>query len=113
MRYINQQIPNSNSLKFEDLAEVIMPLTWGGETPIGTNLKTKVLKPLVYNKLPNNLKRPVLVSIITDGMPGLEPKSTFVDAIVECGNRLEEADYPRESEFSHVPIFTACLVCIE
>jgi Mg-chelatase subunit ChlD len=109
MRYINQQIPNSNSLKFEDLAEVIMPLTCGGDTPIGTNLKTKVLEPLVYNKLPNNLKRPVLVFIITDGMPEPEPKSTFVDTIVECGNRLEEANFPRESEFSHVPIFTALL----
>ncbi|KAJ5108739.1 hypothetical protein N7456_005414 [Penicillium angulare] len=97
MRYINQEIPNSNSLSFEDLGEVIKPLTWGGDTPIGTNLKSKVLEPLVYSKLPNDLKRPILVSVITDGMPEPEKKSTFVDAIAECGDKLEAAGLPRES----------------
>jgi hypothetical protein len=97
MRYINQEIPNSDSLSFEDLLDVVKPLTWGGDTPIGTNLKSKVLEPLVYSKLPNDLKRPLLVSVITDGMPEPEPKSTFVDAIAECGDKLEAAGLPRES----------------
>lgn len=99
MRYINQQIPNSDSLKFEDLLDVVKPLTWGGDTPIGTNLKSKVLEPLVYSKLPDKLERPLLVSVITDGMPEPEPRSTFVDAIVECGDKLEAAGLPRESKF--------------
>ncbi|KAH7322442.1 hypothetical protein B0I35DRAFT_425816 [Stachybotrys elegans] len=97
LRYINQDIPKLNSLKFEQLLDVVEPLRWGGDTPIGTNLRSKVLEPLVYSKLPNNLKRPLLVSIITDGLPEPEPKSTFVDAIVECGDRLEAANLPRES----------------
>ncbi|KAI1422629.1 hypothetical protein F5Y12DRAFT_607906 [Xylaria sp. FL1777] len=97
MRYINQSIPNSDSLKFDDLLDVIKPLRWGGDTPIGTNLRSKVLEPLVYNKLPDNLKRPLLISVITDGMPEPEPKSTFVDAIAECGKKLEDAGLPRES----------------
>lgn len=112
MRYINQEIPNSNSLSFEDLGEVIKPLTWGGDTPIGTNLKSKILEPLVYSKLPNDLKRPLLVSVITDGMPEPEPKSTFVDAIAECGDKLEAAGLPRESEF-HCPIRVALLSLYE
>ncbi|CAG9980544.1 unnamed protein product [Clonostachys byssicola] len=97
MRYINQEIRNSDSLKFEELLDVVKPLILGGDTPIGTNLKSKVLQPLVYNKLPNNLKRPLLVSVITDGMPEPEPKNTFVDAIAECGDKLEAAGLPRES----------------
>ncbi|TRX89957.1 hypothetical protein FHL15_009229 [Xylaria flabelliformis] len=97
MRYINQDIPNSDSLQFEELLEVIKQLTWGGDTPIGTNLRSKVLEPLVYNKLPGDLKRPILVSVITDGMPSNESRSTFVDAIVECGERLDRAGLPRES----------------
>lgn len=76
MRYINQQIPNADSLKFEELREVIKPLTWIGGTPIGTNVKSKILEPLVYRNLPNNLKGPLLVSIITDGMPSQQPRST-------------------------------------
>jgi hypothetical protein len=97
MRYINQQVPNSDSLKFEDLVEVVKPLTWGGDTPIGTNLRSKILEPLVYSKLPNNLKRPLLISVITDGMPEPEPEDTFVKAVIECGDKLEEAKLPRES----------------
>lgn len=97
MRYINQEIPRSDSLKFEDLLDVVRPLTWGGDTPIGTNLKSKILEPLVYSKLPGDLKRPLLVSIITDGMPEPEPRSTLVDAIAECGDKLEAAGLPRES----------------
>ncbi|CAH0040695.1 unnamed protein product, partial [Clonostachys rhizophaga] len=97
MRYINQEIPNSDSLKFEELLNAVKPLTWGGDTPIGTNLKSKILQPLVYSKLPNDLKRPLLVSVITDGMPEPEPKSTFVNAIAECGDKLEAAGLPRES----------------
>lgn len=102
MRYINQELPNSNSLKFEDLRDTIKPLTWGGDTPIGTNLRSKILEPLVYNKLPNDLKRPLLVSIITDGMPEPEPRSTFVNTIVECGDKLEAAGLPRESRFQSI-----------
>jgi hypothetical protein len=97
MRYINQDIPNSDSLQFEQLLDIVKPLTWGGDTPIGTNLKSKILQPLVYKKLPNNLKRPLLVSVITDGMPEPEPNNAFVDAIAECGDKLEAAGLPRES----------------
>ncbi|KXH62528.1 hypothetical protein CNYM01_01739 [Colletotrichum nymphaeae SA-01] len=97
LRYINQEIPNSDSLKFEELLDVVKPLTWQGDTPIGTNLKSKVLEPLVYSKLPNDLKRPLLVSIITDGMPDKEPRNTLVNVIAECGNKLEAANLPRES----------------
>ncbi|KFA70990.1 hypothetical protein S40288_10361 [Stachybotrys chartarum IBT 40288] len=97
IRYINQKIPNSNSLKFEELLNVVRPLTWGGDTPIGTNLKSKVLEPLVYNKLPGNLKRLLLVSVITDSMPEPEPKNMFVDAIAECGDKLEAAGLLRKS----------------
>lgn len=100
LRYINQEIPNSDSLKFEELLDVVKPLTWQGDTPIGTNLKSKVLEPLVYSKLPNDLKRPLLVSIITDGMPDKEPRNTLVNVIAECGNKLEAANLPRESTFA-------------
>jgi hypothetical protein len=97
MRYINQQVPNSDSLKFEELLDTIKPLTCGGDTPIGTNLRSKILEPLVYSKLPNDLKRPLLISIITDGMPEPEPRETLVNAIIECGNKLDAAKLPRES----------------
>lgn len=106
MRYINQGISNADSLAFEELRDIIQPLTPGGDTPIGTNLRNKILEPLVYSKLPNDLKRPLLISVITDGDPSKEPRSTFVNAIVECGERLEAARLPRESKRHLLPIPT-------
>ncbi|RSL83664.1 hypothetical protein CEP52_016661 [Fusarium oligoseptatum] len=77
--------------------DAIQLLRPDGNTPIGTNLKSKILEPLVYSKLPNDLKRPLLISVITDGAPSHEPRRTFIDAIAECGDKLEAAGLPRES----------------
>ncbi|RBQ65262.1 hypothetical protein FVER14953_00245 [Fusarium verticillioides] len=71
----------------------------GGGTNIGTNLKKKVLEPLVFKKLDQDgkLDRPFLVLTITDGEPSPEPVDTFKKTIEECGRRLEQKDYPQES----------------
>ncbi|KLP09281.1 related to ankyrin repeat protein [Fusarium fujikuroi] len=71
----------------------------GGGTNIGTNLKKKVLEPLVFKKLDQDgrLDRPFLVLTITDGEPSPEPIDTFKKTIEECGRRLEQKDYPQES----------------
>ncbi|RGP62532.1 ankyrin repeat [Fusarium longipes] len=99
LRYISQTIEHSDSLKFEEIPRAIQTLKPSGNTPIGTNLKTKILEPLVYSKLPYGLKRPILISVITDGAPtkSVEKESTFVEAIEECGDRLEKNGLPRQS----------------
>ncbi|KAF2634485.1 hypothetical protein P280DRAFT_413668 [Massarina eburnea CBS 473.64] len=97
LRFINQGSNDDPTLNFEQIREALQRAKWGGSTPIGTNLRSKILQPLVYDKLSSKLERPLLISIITDGNPYPEPRSTLVDAIVECGDKLEGADYPRES----------------
>ncbi|KAI1471240.1 uncharacterized protein F4812DRAFT_455352 [Daldinia caldariorum] len=75
-------------------------MSWksGGSTPIGTNLRFKILEPLIYHKIRNkSFKRPLLIFITTDGIPSAEGGSAFADAILECGEKLEEVDYPRKS----------------
>ncbi|EFR05211.1 hypothetical protein MGYG_08225 [Nannizzia gypsea CBS 118893] len=70
-----------------------------GPTEMGTYLRSKVLDPLVYQPLATkSLKRPVLVSIITDGRPegGREKTDTLKKTILECGKRLEAAGYDRK-----------------
>ncbi|EZF30500.1 hypothetical protein H101_05867 [Trichophyton interdigitale H6] len=70
-----------------------------GPTEIGTYLRNKILEPLVYQRLAtNSLRRPVLVSIITDGCPeGPQEKTdTLKEAILECGRRLDDAGYDRK-----------------
>ncbi|KAF5568295.1 transcription factor [Fusarium phyllophilum] len=100
LRFINQDIDNSSNLSFDQISSIIQPMSWqpNGDTDIGTNLKRKILEPLVYAKIANKtFDRPLLVSISTDGMPEPENKQELADAIVECGNRLEAANLPRGS----------------
>ncbi|KAK6955757.1 hypothetical protein Daesc_003401 [Daldinia eschscholtzii] len=100
LRFINQDIDDSSNLSLQGIGDIIEPMSWkrSGRTPIGTNLRSKILEPLVYSKIRDkSLKRPLLISVTTDGNPSLEPDSTFVEAISECGKKLEDAEYPRES----------------
>ncbi|KAI1204727.1 ankyrin [Annulohypoxylon truncatum] len=103
LRFINQDMEHSSNLNLEGIGKVFELISWQREnshTKIGTYLKSKILEPLVYSKLESEdggLERPLLISVVTDGMPTRESPSEFVEAILECGNRLERAGYPRKS----------------
>ncbi|POG62503.1 uncharacterized protein OCT59_014427 [Rhizophagus irregularis] len=100
LRFINQDVDNNSNLTLAEIRNILEPMSYmpGGNTEIGTYLRSKILEPLVYSKLESkSLERPLLISVITDGMPEGEKSSEFVDAILECGNKLEGAKYPRES----------------
>ncbi|KAI0887016.1 uncharacterized protein GGS22DRAFT_199340 [Annulohypoxylon maeteangense] len=103
LRFINQDVDQSSNLNLEGIGKVLESISWKKEkshTRIGTYLKTKILEPLVYSKLNSEgeaLNRPLLISVITDGMPTQESPSEFVEAILECGDKLEQAGYPRKS----------------
>jgi hypothetical protein len=74
-----------------------------GTTKLGQKLKTKVLQPMVYDRLDaRELKRPLLISIITDGAPEGpgECLTTFRDALVECKRRLVAAGLDPRRECS-------------
>ena len=101
LRFINRDVNNSSNLSLKGIEDIMEPMPWqpGGDTEIGTYLRSRILEPFVYDKIAANekLERPLLVSIMTDGMPEPENKSELVNAIVECGQKLQEAGYPRES----------------
>ena len=106
LRFINQEVSNSSSLGLDDIGKIFEPpMNWDkeGNTEIGTYLRSKILKPLVYDKLdsvPKKFERPLLISIITDSQPKPEPRATLKNAIVECRRKLDDVNYPRESEYS-------------
>ncbi|PNP44261.1 hypothetical protein TGAMA5MH_03867 [Trichoderma gamsii] len=100
LRFINRDVDNATNLTLEGIRNILKPMTWqpGGDTPIGTNLQSKILQPLVYEKITNGaLERPLLIIIITDGMPEPEDSSVLVNAILECERRLQENDYPPQT----------------
>lgn len=98
LRFINQDVDASSNLTLDKIAQIMGDTKPMGGTPIGTQLKSKILQPLVYSKIEDkSLDRPLLVSIITDGKPNHEEYSTLANAIAECGDRLDAAGYPRGS----------------
>ncbi|KAF5319521.1 hypothetical protein D9619_008711 [Psilocybe cf. subviscida] len=100
LRFINQTVNNSDKLNLQAVTSIMEGSSWqpGGNTEIGTYLKSKILEPLIYSQLQlRTLMRPYLISVITDGMPEPERKEAFVEAIKECGDKLQAAGYPRES----------------
>lgn len=100
LRFINREVDNSPNLTFERVQKIMdsMPLRLGSSTAIGRNLKSRILEPLVYSKIiSQSLDRPLLITITIAGRPETEAESEFMNAIRECGRKLERAGYPRNS----------------
>jgi hypothetical protein len=100
LRFINQDVENSNKLTLQGIYGTMESASWipGADSTFGRYLKSKILEPRVYAKLRSKtLESPLLVTMITDGMPEGEVNSAFANVVIECGNRLEDAGYPRDS----------------
>ncbi|OJJ46598.1 hypothetical protein ASPZODRAFT_16352 [Penicilliopsis zonata CBS 506.65] len=102
LRFINQPTePCMSRPSLETIGEIMQRVPFRGWTEIGTNLRLRVLEETVYAPLrQQNLKRPVLVSIITDGHPEGGPgtperSDTIKQVILECGRVLEAHGYHR------------------
>ncbi|KAL7934347.1 hypothetical protein V8C35DRAFT_302337 [Trichoderma chlorosporum] len=100
LRFINRDIENSDDLTLERLGSLLKDMDWrpGGDTPIGTNLRSKILQPLVYSKLDaGTLKRPLLIIIMTDGMPEREDRTELEKVILECEKKIKDSGYPPQT----------------
>ncbi|KAK6538241.1 hypothetical protein TWF694_011120 [Orbilia ellipsospora] len=104
LRFMNSPTDTSYSKpSLDKIDNIISDLRMWGWTPIGTNLKAKVLIPLVYKRLRvggDKLDRPMLISIITDGHPegpqgrkNQEKRDSLKEAILECRRRLEQCGF--------------------
>ncbi|KAF4539228.1 uncharacterized protein LTHEOB_10392 [Lasiodiplodia theobromae] len=102
LRFINEPTtPEMSRPSLDTIDSIMRNLPLNGWSEIGTNLKTKVLNEAVYEPLKNGtFKRPLLVSIITDGHPAgpegtVEKVDTLEKAILECGETLKKHGYDR------------------
>ena len=99
LRFINNN--SESTLRAKEILQVMRGIKTSPGTNIGTNLRKKILKPLVYDiinqpKTSNNpipFKRPLLVCIITDGCPRPESPNTLRDEIITCKQKLEAKGY--------------------
>jgi len=95
LRFINSNILSSfTSDTIDEVLKSSAPMNGG--TKIGTNLRNKILNPLVYdvlNQPGGRLERPFLVCAITDGVPNIEARDTFKMEIANCREFLISKGY--------------------
>jgi hypothetical protein len=99
LRFINNDF--ASSVSGPEVLQTMKSVWPSGVTEIGTNLRKKILKPLVYDIIdstvsatsPIPFKRPLLVCIITDGHPVQEDRDALRDEIVTCKRKLEAKGY--------------------
>lgn len=98
LRFINNNF--ASNVSGTEVLQTMRKVWPSGVTEIGTNLRNKILKPLVYDIIDSNtsatpipFKRPLLVCIITDGHPVQEGRNVLRDEIVRCKRKLEAKGY--------------------
>lgn len=108
LRFINSEPPNADGLRMIDIETIMSQVKATGCTEIGTNLRERILKPLLYtqyNERVKKMKRPLFVSIITDGIPygRAEKRYTLRDEIIKCQDYLRENGLPLRGIYTSHP----------
>ncbi|KAL3444258.1 hypothetical protein BJX65DRAFT_311036 [Aspergillus insuetus] len=94
LRFINKDDSTANDLREAEVSQR-MQFTPEGWTELGTNLEKKILQPMVYDKLNSSgvLGRPLMILIVTDGMPTKEEEGTFRTTVMNCKKALANKGY--------------------
>ncbi|KAI2470761.1 hypothetical protein F4781DRAFT_167829 [Annulohypoxylon bovei var. microspora] len=102
LRFINSEPLQTNDLITRDIKKTMTQVMPSGYTEIGTRLRERILNPLLYSQYNDEVKnmgRPLLISIITDGVPyggrgSPEKLNTLKDEIIKCQDYLLENGLP-------------------
>ncbi|KAL1953097.1 hypothetical protein VTO42DRAFT_3598 [Malbranchea cinnamomea] len=90
VRFMNSNEQGNNIRSEQQVEELVQRVQFKGLTPMGTNLRNKVLEPLVLAPARSGqLRKPVLVITITDGQPAGEPQGAVAEAIRSAMSELE------------------------
>ncbi|KFY61558.1 hypothetical protein V497_02897 [Pseudogymnoascus sp. VKM F-4516 (FW-969)] len=94
IRFMNSDLQGNNIRNEAEVEGLISRVQFKGLTPMGTQLRNKVLEPLVVQKARSNqLRKPVLIITITDGQPAGESGTAVFDAIRYASNELSRSPY--------------------
>lgn len=94
IRFMNSDLQGNNVRTAQEVEQLVQRVQFKGLTPMGTQLRNKILEPLVVQKArANQLQKPVLVITITDGQPAGEANGAVFDAIKYASNELSRTRY--------------------
>ncbi|KAJ5983608.1 hypothetical protein N7481_005707 [Penicillium waksmanii] len=106
VRFMNSTESGDGIRNADDVNNLVSRVRFAGLTPLGTNLRSKVIDPMIVGPArANRLDKPVLVITITDGQPAGEPHGAVGDAIRYAVEETSRTRYGRGSvsfQFSQV-----------
>lgn len=102
LRFINSEPANADDLGMSDIKNILAQVQPSGYTEIGIHLRERILEPFLYSQYNDTvkaMKRPLFISIITDGIPSgpngtLEREDTLRNEIKDCQEYLRENGLP-------------------
>lgn len=90
VRFMNSNEQGNNIKGNQQVEELISRIRFQGLTPMGRELQNKVLGPLVIGPAgAGQLRKPVLVIIITDGQPTGESQRDIANIILTASRQLQ------------------------
>ncbi|CAK9783598.1 unnamed protein product [Cutaneotrichosporon oleaginosum] len=98
VRFMNSPTQGDNITSEPAAMNLIQQIKFSGLTPLGTNLMSKVLEPLVLRPARmNQLQKPVVVITITDGTPAGENRDEVFTVIQRVDQELARSRYGRDA----------------
>lgn len=92
--YFNNGKTFENIISEQDAMDTTKLVNFSGGTPMGRSIYSKILKPLVYDKVQSKVfTKPVVIYTITDGCP--DNKDDVKHNILQCQNWLATTSYGR------------------
>lgn len=96
IRFMNSMEQGDGIRTRDDAEGLVARVRFQGLTPMGTNLRHKVLQPMVLGPAKaGRLQKPVLVITITDGQPAGEPHNSVAEAIRYASDEVSKTQYGR------------------
>ncbi|KAJ3100251.1 hypothetical protein HDU97_002387 [Phlyctochytrium planicorne] len=101
LRFMNYDLPGKSGDNIRspfNIGSLLSTIPFRYTTPLGTELKSKILNPMVRDRLRRGeFVKPCLVIIITDGEPHPEPRWTVREVILEMKRELRASGWPEKS----------------
>lgn len=96
LRFMNEDLPphEVSGIRSEQQVEQILSRKrYKGLTPFGTELRKKVIDPILVSKLNGQMRKPLLILSITDGQPAGENQNTLVETVQYAVQAAQRSRY--------------------
>ena len=96
IRFLNSPEQGNGIRNEQQVLELVARVRFSGLTKVGTELQQKILDPLILQSArAGQLRKPVLVIIVTDGQPAGEDRNTLANNIRQALGLLSSTKYGR------------------